>query len=112
MTMWAYLMATVAMLFGLYLALRPKDRNLKCGVWCIVLSLAVFFSGNLTITNLLPISGSFNYTKQIQELSNQVSRITSTRCSSRKVKRNQCSSQTSLITLPRFSKRWPMCAFL
>ena len=87
-------MATGGMIFGLYLALRPKDRNLKCGVWCIVLSLAVFFSGNLTITNLLPISGSFNYTKQIQELSNQVSRITS----NIQVQQSQSQTQSMFIT--------------
>lgn len=90
-------MATVAMLFGLYLALRPKSRNLKYGVRCVVFSLAVFFSGNLTITNFLPVSGSFNYTKQMQELSNQVSKVTSTLQTQQSQWQTQSVSITNII---------------
>ena len=93
MTIWAYLIATISIIFGLYLALRPKQKKIKYGFWCIVFSLAVFISGNLTINNLLPITESFNYSKQIQGLSNQLSNV------SNKFQANQAQWQTQSVSI-------------
>lgn len=76
MKMWAYLAASIGLIIGLLLILRPKDKKWKHGLWFVSISLAVFFGGNLNIGNLFPISDSFNYTKQLQALSNDVTRLT------------------------------------
>ncbi|MDD5706728.1 MAG: hypothetical protein PHR35_12470 [Kiritimatiellae bacterium] len=94
MRTWAYIAASIGLIIGLLLILRPKDKKWKHGLWFVTIALAVFFGGNLNIGNLFPVSGSFNYSHQIQSLSNHVAELTA----SIHVQQAQSQSQSVFIT--------------
>lgn len=93
MTAWAYLAASVGIGLGLYLVVRSKERDTRRGSMLVAFGLAVFLGGSLTVTNLLPITGSFNSSSQIQSLSNQVSSLQAD------FRAQQCQFQTQTVSV-------------
>jgi hypothetical protein len=67
MKSWAFSVATIALLSGLYLILRHKKW--VSGTWIVCLALAVFAGASLNIGTLFSVGDAFKYSQVTQQLS-------------------------------------------
>ena len=65
---WAYAIATLGTGFGIWCIV--EKRNWKWGSWFIIISLGIFFGGNLNIGTIVSVTNSFN--KKIEGINEKI----------------------------------------
>lgn len=75
MKTWAFLFASIGVLFGIWIMVR--DKKWQIGSWLVGLSMAVFFGASVQIQSLISVSDAFKYQQQVAVLTNQVAALSS-----------------------------------